>query len=137
MKYLLDTNICVFVIRQKSSLVTERMRQFGIGDIGISTITLAELRFGADKSNDPPKNHSALDLFLVPLEVAVFDSGAADEYGGVRSQLERRGVPIGALDNMIAAHALSLNVTLVTNNIREFSRIERLMIEDWTEPRTP
>ena len=134
MKYLLDTNMCVFVIRQKSPLVLQRLRQHQAGDVGISTVTLAELRYGADKSNDPSKNHAALDAFLVPLETVEFNADAADEYGQVRSDLERRGLPIGPLDNMIAAHARSLGVTLVTNNVREFSRVTGLVLEDWSEP---
>lgn len=89
MKYLLDTNMCVFVIRQKSPLVLQRLRQHQAGDVGISTVTLAELRYGADKSNDPPKNHAALDAFLVPLETVEFNADAAEEYGHVRSDLER------------------------------------------------
>ena len=134
MKYLLDTNICVFVIRQKSQLILQRLRQRQAGDVGISTVTLAELRYGADKSNDPPRNHAALDAFLVPLETVAFDAEAADEYGHVRTDLECRGVPIGPLDNMIAAHALSLSVTLVTNNVSEFSRVAGLVVEDWSQP---
>ena len=134
MKYLLDTNICVFVIRQKSLLVLQRLRQHQAGDVGISTVTLAELRYGADKSNDPSKNNAALDAFLVPLETVEFNADAADEYGRVRSDLERRGIPIGPLDNLIAAHARSLGVTLVTNNVREFSRVTGLVLEDWSEP---
>ncbi|MBI2478271.1 MAG: type II toxin-antitoxin system VapC family toxin, partial [Planctomycetia bacterium] len=126
MKYLLDTNICVFVIRQKSQLVLQRLRQHQAGDVGISTVTLAELRYGADKSNDSPRNNAALDAFLVPLETVEFSVDAADEYGHVRSDLERRGLSIGPLDNLIAAHARSLGVTLVTNNVREFSRVTGL-----------
>ncbi len=134
MKYLLDTNICVFVIRQKSLSVLRHLRQQQAGDVGISTVTLAELRYGADKSLNSPKNHMALDAFLMALETVPFDADAADAYGHVRSDLESRGTPIGPLDNMIAAHALSLGVTLVTNNTGEFSRISELVVEDWTEP---
>jgi tRNA(fMet)-specific endonuclease VapC len=97
-KYLLDTNMCVFVIRQKSQLVLQRLRQQQAGDVGISTVTLAELRYGADKSNDPSRNNAALDAFLVPLETVEFNADAADEYGQVRSDLGRRGLPIGPLD---------------------------------------
>lgn len=134
MKFLLDTNICVFVIRQKSLVVAQRFRQVPTGDLAISVVTLAELRYGADKSLQPNKNHSALNSFLAPLEVVDFDSAAADQYGKIRSDLERRGLPIGALDTLIAAHALSLGIRLVTNNTREFSRIVGLMLEDWTIP---
>lgn len=134
MKYLLDTNICVFVIRQKPQRVVQRFQQQQPDDLAISTVTLAELRYGADKSSDPNKNHAALDAFLAPLEVTPFDADAAERYGRVRADLEGRGVPIGPLDTMIAAHALSLNVPLVTNNTREFSRVAGLTVQDWTTP---
>jgi tRNA(fMet)-specific endonuclease VapC len=104
-KFLLDTNICVFVIRQKSTAVLNRCRQFPTGDLGVSTVTLAELRYGADKSHDPAKNHAALNGFLAPLEVAEFDASAAEHYGTIRTDPEQRGLPIGPLDVLIAAHA--------------------------------
>lgn len=132
MKYLLDTNICVFVIRQKSPNVLQRFHQFQPDELGISTVTLGELRYGADKSSNPPKNHAALDAFLAAIEIAEFDAVAADWYGGVRAELEKRGCPIGPLDTMIAAHALRLGLPLVTNNVSEFSRVTGLTIEDWT-----
>jgi len=131
-KYLLDTSICVFVIRQKPQLVVKRFRQQRPDDLAISTVTLAELRYGADKSSNAGKNHAALDLFLAPLEIASFDAAAAEGYGQLRADLERRGVTIGPLDTMIAAHALSLKLPLITNNIREFSRVPGLIIQDWT-----
>ena len=93
-------------------------------------MTLAELRFGADKSNDPIKNHTALNSFLAPIRVMPFDAECADYYGRLRSDLEKRGVPIGPLDTMIAAHSLRLNVPLVTNNTSEFSRVPGLKLED-------
>jgi tRNA(fMet)-specific endonuclease VapC len=131
-RFLLDTNICVFLIRKKLTRLLQIMRQQGIGEIGISTVTLAELRFGADKSAAPIKNHATLNSFLVPLEIATFDEFAAAEYGRVRSELESAGTPIGALDTLIAAHARQLNLTLVTNNVREFARVGRLVVEDWS-----
>lgn len=134
MKYLLDTNICVFIIRKKSQQALQRLRQHPTGDVGISTITLAELRFGADKSQHPPKNHAALDAFLAPLEVVAFDARAAEQYGGIRADLEKRGLPIGSLDTLIAAHAQSLSLILVTNNVSEFTRVSGLVVEDWTIP---
>lgn len=132
MKYLLDTNICVFVIRGKSPLVLQRFRQQLPDDLGVSTVTLAELRYGADKSNDPMKNHAALNSFLAPIQILTFDAACADYYGKVRSDLERRGSPIGPLDTMIAAQSLRLNVPLVTNNTSEFSRVPGLILEDWS-----
>ncbi len=134
MKYLLDTNICVFVIRKKSALVLQRLRQQQVGQVGISSVTLAELRYGADKSLDPAKNHAALNGFLIPLEIIPFHEPAAMEYGRVRTELESLGTPIGPLDNLIAAHARQMNVTLVTNNVSEFSRVSRLVVEDWSNP---
>jgi tRNA(fMet)-specific endonuclease VapC len=132
--YLLDTNICVFLIRNKSQALLHRFRQHPVGEIGISAVTLAELRYGADKSQDPAANHAALDAFLVPLTIRDFDAEAASHYGKIRTDLEGRGLPIGPLDTMIAAHARSLGVTVVTNNATEFSRAPGLTIEDWTKP---
>lgn len=134
MKFLLDTSTCVFIIRNKSQLALSRLRQHAVGVVAISSITLAELRYGADKSQDPAKNHAALNSFLAPLEVVEFDAQAAGEYGRIRVDLENRGLPIGALDTLIAAHAKSLNLTVVTNNVGEFSRVPGLSVEDWTVP---
>ena len=134
MKFLLDTNTCIFVIRSKPAHVLARFQQSLQDDIGISSITLAELRYGADKSARPAQNHAALDAFLVPLSILDFDSRAAEHYGIVRVDLERRGTPIGPLDTMSGAHALSLRLTLVTNNVAEFSRVTGLKVADWTAP---
>ena len=133
-KYLLDTNICIYVIRQKPPLVLQRFLQQSPDEVAISSVTLAELRYGADKSASPTRNHAALHSFLTPISVADFNSPAADQYGKVRAYLELRGTPIGPLDTMIAGHALSLNVTLVTANTSEFSRVPGLVCEDWTVP---
>jgi tRNA(fMet)-specific endonuclease VapC len=133
-KYLLDTSICVFIIRKKSPIALQRLQQHPIGEVGISTITLAELRYGADKSQNPPKNHAALLAFVAPLEVVDFDALAAERYGNIRADLEKRGLPIGALDTLIAAHAQSLGLTVVTNNVGEFTRVSGLAVEDWTVP---
>ena len=133
MKYLLDTNICVFVIRGKSALVLQRFRQQLPDDLGISTVTLAELRYGADKSNNALRNHTALNSFLAPIQIVTFDAECADYYGKVRSDLERRGLPIGPLDTMIAAQSLRLHLPLVTNNTSEFSRVPGLILEDWSK----
>ena len=134
MKYLLDTNICVFLFRRKFPSVLQRLHQTQAGEVGISAVTLAELRYGADRSSDPPKNHAVIDAFLTAVSVLEFHEDAARLYGLVRSELESLGTPIGPLDNMIAAHTLSLGVTLVTNNVREFSRVTGLAVEDWCEP---
>ncbi|MCL4201067.1 MAG: type II toxin-antitoxin system VapC family toxin [Pirellulaceae bacterium] len=132
MKYLLDTNICVFVIRRKSPQVLVQLEKYAADEVGVSAVTVAELRYGADKSERPAQNHAALDAFLVPLVTVDFGSEAAECYGKIRSQLERRGTPIGPLDTMIAAHSLCLGVPLVTNNTIEFSRVPGLQFEDWT-----
>jgi tRNA(fMet)-specific endonuclease VapC len=131
MKYILDTNICIYIIKQKPEKVFERFNELTLGEVCISSITLAELQFGVAKSLKPEKNQSALNHFLVPLEIVDFDSTAAIEYGKIRYLLEKKGQPIGSLDTLIAAHARSLNLILVTNNLKEFMRIESLKIENW------
>lgn len=131
MKYLLDTNICIYLIRHRPPQVRERFESCQIGDIGISSVTLAELQFGVAKSQFPEKNRQALEAFVLPLEVIAFGAEAAVAYGPRRAFLERQGMPIGAMDLMIAAHALSLRVTLVTNNVSEFSRVQGLNVENW------
>jgi tRNA(fMet)-specific endonuclease VapC len=133
-RYMLDTNVCIFLIHKKAAGVLARLRQHAMGEIGVSTITVAELRYGADKSQRPAQNHAALDAFLAPLVRVGFDSAAADCYGPVRAELERLGMTIGPLDTLIAAHALSLDAILVTNNSAEFSRVSGLTLEDWTQP---
>jgi tRNA(fMet)-specific endonuclease VapC len=132
MNYLLDTGICIHIIRKKPTQVLQRITSCAIGDIGISTITIAELQYGVEKSTHVEQNQTALDQFLLPLAVVAFDDTAARAYGRIRAALERSGTPIGSLDMLIAAHALSLQVTLVTNNTKEFSRVPRLRLEDWT-----
>jgi tRNA(fMet)-specific endonuclease VapC len=111
--------------------VLEHFQRRTIGDIGISTVTLAELHYGAAKSQFPGRNQQALEAFILPLEVVPFDAAAAAAYGPVRAALERQGTPIGAMDTLIAAHALSLRLTLVTNNTREFARVQGLSVENW------
>ncbi|MEK6776934.1 MAG: type II toxin-antitoxin system VapC family toxin [bacterium] len=132
MKYMLDTNICIYLIKQKPSQVLKHFKTHTVGDIGISSITLAELRYGVSKSQHVEKNRQALDEFILPLEVADFDEKAAAEYGSIRAVLEKAGKPIGAMDMLIGAHALSLGATLVTNNKKEFKQIKSLKIDDWS-----
>ncbi|MDA1053597.1 MAG: type II toxin-antitoxin system VapC family toxin [Planctomycetota bacterium] len=134
MKFILDTNTCVFVIRQKSQILMQRFAQYAFNDLGVSSVTLAELRFGAARVPIPPKIKNALNAFLAPLAIADFDARAAELYGDLRTHLERRGTPIGPLDTMIAAHALSLGIPIITNNIGEFSRVPALAVQDWTQP---
>jgi tRNA(fMet)-specific endonuclease VapC len=131
MKLLLDTNICIYIIKQQPAAVLERFLEYQIGDIGISSITLSEMRYGAAKSTHQERNTKALDEFITPLEVVPFDEEAAHVYGDIRATLEKAGTPIGAMDMLIAAHAVSLGIPLATNNTREFIRIPALNIIDW------
>ncbi|WP_346290139.1 type II toxin-antitoxin system tRNA(fMet)-specific endonuclease VapC [Sphaerothrix gracilis] len=131
MQYLLDTNICIYLIKQKPPKVLARFNTLALSDIGISSITVAELEYGVCKSQQQEKNRGALMQFLIPLEIVEFDQAAATLYGSIRSDLESRGLIIGAMDMLIAAHAISLGVTLVSNNVREFSRIANLSLENW------
>lgn len=132
MKWLLDTNVCIAVIRQRPESALRRLRGKQVGQVGLSTITLAELEFGAAKSQQPARARAALREFLLPLEVVPFDEAAADAYGTVRAAMEKKGRPIGPLDTLIAAHALALGTVLVTNNTREFRRVPGLSVEDWS-----
>ena len=132
MKWLLDTNVCIAVIRRRPESALRRLRGKQVGQVGLSTITLAELEFGAAKSQQPAKARAALREFLLPLEVVTFDEAAADAYGTVRAAMEKKGRPIGPLDTLIAAHALALGTVLVTNNTREFRRVPGLSVEDWS-----
>ena len=130
MKYLLDTDTCIYVINERPAPVIAQFRKHPVGDIGVSSITAAELAFGVTKSGSV-RNREALAAFLLPLDVAPFDAQAALAYGQVRADLERRGSTIGPLDLLIAAHALLLRATLVTNNLREFKRVGGLRCESW------
>jgi len=133
MTFLLDTNICIYLIKQKPLHVYEKFITLSIGSVGLSTITVSELTYGVTKSSNPEKNRDALEQFLLPIESLDFDMNAAIEYGKIRTYLEKKGTPIGPLDTLIAAHAKSLNVILVTNNTREFSRVPHLSIQNWVE----
>jgi tRNA(fMet)-specific endonuclease VapC len=132
LRRLLDTNVCIHVIRRQPQTVLRRLENYGIGEVGVSSVTVAELRYGAEKSSRPEQNLEALGRFLLPLEVLAFGGEAAAAYGRVRAVMERAGTPIGPLDTLIAAHAVSVSVTLVTNNTREFQRVPGLEVEDWT-----
>jgi len=133
MKYLLDTNICIYIIKRKPAIVLEKFRELPLGSVTISTITLAELEYGIRKSANPDKNLEALNQFLIPLAILAFDYDATIAYGKIRADLEKKGTPIGPLDTLIAAHALSLNITLVTNNEKEFNRVAGLKVENWAK----
>jgi tRNA(fMet)-specific endonuclease VapC len=129
---LLDTNTCIYLIRRRPKEALQRFERFEVGEVGVSVITVSELRYGVEKNTRPEQNLRALEQFLLPLEVQDFGPEATVSYGRVRASLEERDMPIGPLDTLIAAHALSLGATLVTNNSREFERVSGLQIEDWT-----
>jgi tRNA(fMet)-specific endonuclease VapC len=131
MKLMLDTNVCIYVIKEHPASVVERFTSLPVGDVGISVITLAELEYGVSKSSRPARNREALDLFISPLDVASFDRQATAIYGKLRTVPERKGQPIGSMDLLIAAHAISLDVRLITHNVKEFRRVPGLRIEDW------
>lgn len=136
MKYLLDTDICIYIIKQKPSWVVPKFKAHAVDSIGISTVSVSELYYGVAKSQHATQNGQSLQEFLLPLNIAPYDLQAAEIYGPIRATLERSGNTIGPLDMMtadmmIAAHALSLDVTLVTNNVSEFSRVAGLRIENW------
>jgi len=129
--FLIDTNICIYIINNHPPGVVRKFRQIGVGNIGISSITVSELQYGACKSKQIKKNLKRLDEFLSPFEVLAYDENASNYYGKIRSNLERQGNVIGPLDMLIAAHALSENLTLITNNEKEFNRVKSLKVENW------
>ena len=133
LKYMLDTNICIYIIKHRPEAVTLRFMEHEPGEICISSITYAELMHGAEKSSIPERNRLAVSLFLSPITVLDYDAAAAEEYGRVRADLERKGTPIGPLDMLIAGHAKSRSLILITNNTLEFIRVEGLSVENWAE----
>lgn len=130
-KFLLDTNICIYIIKKNPESVIQRLTSHNIQECAISSITYAELIYGAEKSSNPEKNHRTVEKFIVPFEILPWDNNCAKFYGEIRTYLEKRGEPIGILDEMIAAHALSEGVTLVTNNEKHFKRVPELNFENW------
>ncbi len=130
MIYMLDTNICIYVINSRPAVVLEHFRQKRLGEIVISSVTAAELAIGVTKSGSP-RNRQALEMFFTTLQILPFDESAIWHYAELRTVLERRGQPIGTLDTMIAAHALTANTILVSNNTREFERVPGLQLENW------
>ncbi len=133
MTYMLDTNICIYVMRKKPEKVLQRFRDELNDGICISSITLAELEYGMKHSSNPVKNEQALLRFLVPLSVLPFGTAAASEYGKIRAYLQSLGTPIGPLDMLIASHARAEGMILITNNVREFERVPNLELENWVE----
>ena len=133
MRYMLDTNICIYAIKHMPREVIERLNEHNPNEICISSVTYAELIHGVEKSKAVEKNRTTLTLLLADIEILPFDTGAAEGYGEIRAELERKGIPIGPLDMMIAGHAKSLGYTVVTNNIKEFDRIDGLRLENWVD----
>lgn len=131
MRYMLDTNICIYAIKHKPEQVFLKLQEHDPSEICISSVTYAELVHGVEKSQAIEKNRVALTLLLAGIEIMDFDSSAAESYGKIRAKLEKMGKPIGPLDMMIAGHAESLGYTVVTNNTREFMRVSGLKIENW------
>ena len=128
---MLDTNICIYILKNRPQNVKKRFQEFEIGDLSISTITVSELMYGVYKSEFIEKNLKTLENFLMPFNIIDYDYMASIEYGRIRAYLEKKGTIIGNMDMQIAGHALSLNLTLVTNNTKEFNRIENLKLDNW------
>jgi tRNA(fMet)-specific endonuclease VapC len=133
MIYMLDTNICIYIIKQKPIRVLETLKKLDIGDVCVSAVTLAELAYGVAKSQQRERNSIALATFLAPLEIMSFSGDAAVISGEIRAALEKKGQIIGAYDLLIAAHALSEKLILVTNNTGEFDRISGLSLQNWAD----
>ena len=130
LRFLLDTNICIYIINRQPQTVFKHFAGLQAGAVGISSISGGELHYGVARSGSA-RNLKALEKFIAPLEVQVFDYAAMREYGKLRAHLENKGTPIGSMDMLIAAHALALDVVLVTNNQREFKRVPGLRLENW------
>lgn len=133
MKYMLDTNICIYAIKNKPERVLHKLQENQQDGLCISAITLSELEYGAAKSSNPQKNQAAIMQMLLVLDVLPFDDRASMEYGEIRAYLEKQGTPIGPLDTLIAGHARAEGLVLVTNNVREFERVPGLNVENWAE----
>jgi len=129
--YLLDTNICIYIIKKKPIKVLNKFKKFKIGDLKISSITTAELYFGAYNSDFVEKNLKTIENFLLPFDIINFDDKASIEYGKIKSYLKKRGNIIGELDIQIASVALANDLVLVTNNVKEFKRVKSLKLENW------
>ena len=131
MEFMLDTNICIYLINKQPIKIIEKLKSIKTSDICISSITSSELWFGVYKSSYPKQNSLALTEFLSSINTVDFDDEAAINYGQIRAHLEGKGKIIGAMDMLIGAHALALSLTLVTNNLREFKRIPNLKVVNW------
>ena len=130
-KYLIDTNICIYLMNKRPLEIILKFKQFDVGEIGVSTITVSELQYGVSKSKNHRLNKQRVEEFLSPLDILPYDELAASIYGDIRLELEKYGEPIGPLDLLIAAHGLSRNLVLITNNEKEFKRVKNLKVENW------
>jgi tRNA(fMet)-specific endonuclease VapC len=131
MKYLLDTNICIYIINKRPASVLEIIRSKNQDEISISSITVAELNYGAERSRNPHQNRIAIFEFLIPFSLLDFDQRAASYYGEIRKKLERRGTPIEPMDLLLASQARAYDLIFVTNNIKDFNRVDNLHLENW------
>jgi tRNA(fMet)-specific endonuclease VapC len=131
-RYMLDTDTCSYIMKRSHDAVLKRLTKVPVSDVCISVITKSELLFGVEVSPKRRQDEAALDAFLRHVEVLDFPDKAASHYAKIRADLKSRGAMIGANDLLIAAHARSLGLTLVTNNAREFRRVRNLSIENWT-----
>ena len=130
---MLDTNICIYIIKKRPPRVLHKLTEMDISDVGISSITLSELEYGVEKSQFPQRNRIALLEFLSPVEIYNYDDLAAKEYGIIRAKLEKKGTIIGSLDMLIAAHAISMSLILITNNENEFKKVPKLKVGNWVK----
>lgn len=130
--YLLDTCTCIEIIRNRSPIALNRLTRCSVGEVGLSAIVVAELEYGVAKSRYGRLARERLDAFLTPLQIIAFDDAAAAVYGPLRSILEARGEMIGQFDLLIATQGVAMGATVVTNNVKEFRRVPKLMVEDWT-----
>jgi tRNA(fMet)-specific endonuclease VapC len=133
MRYMLDTNICIYAIKHKPEKVFNKLQEVDPEDVCVSSVTYAELVHGVEKSAAVEKNRLALLMLLANIEILNFDVDAADCYGKIKADLDKKGTPIDPLDMMIAGHAVSMGYAVVTNNVKEFSRVQGLILENWTE----
>jgi tRNA(fMet)-specific endonuclease VapC len=129
--YLLDTNICIYIVNKHPAELLEKMERHKPSEIKISSVTVAEMEYGASKSKYGERNREALKIFLSPFEIINFDSTDAEIYGIIRAELERNGGIIGPYDMQLAAQALRAGYIFVTNNIKEFKRVKILKVENW------
>jgi len=130
---MLDTNICIYLIKNRPIELKTKFNEYEVGDICISSIVVSELYFGVEKSQMIEKNRRALALFLASLNIVNYDEKSSIEYGKIRANLEKKGQVIGSQDMLIAAHAKSMGITLVTSNTKEFDRVDGLVVENWVD----